>query len=212
MRVLRPLLDRFRVQWANRERHVRVGWLSTCENVAFGERTTIYHLVRLKNVMLGDMTYVANGARIVNARFGKYCSIGPDCRIGLGMHPTSGFATTHPAFYSTQRESQITFVDRNLYGGNELVTVGSDVWIGQSAIVRDGVRIADGAIVGAGAVVTRDVPAYAIVAGVPARVLRYRFDEHRIARLLEFAWWNRDVDWIARHAHLFSDVDALLAA
>lgn len=211
MTILSPIFGRFLVEWKFRRKHVRIGWLSTCDDVSFGDRATVYHMVRLRNVVLGDMSYVATRARIVNAQIGKFCSIGPDCRIGLGMHPTSGFAATHPAFYSTGRECQISFVDRNLYQGSAPVLIGNDVWIGQSAIVLDGVKIGDGAIVGAGAVVTRDVAPYAVVVGVPARVLRFRFDEQRVARLLALQWWNRDLTWISRNAHRFADVDTLLS-
>lgn len=78
-------------------------------------------------------------------------------------------------------------------------SVGHDVWFGYQSLVMPGVKIGHGAIVATRAVVTRDVPPYAIVAGNPARVVRFRFDESTIARLLEIAWWDRPIDWISAH-------------
>jgi acetyltransferase-like isoleucine patch superfamily enzyme len=190
-----------------RSQHVKIGVLSSCENVVFGRFTTVYHRVRLRNATLGDCTYVANDARIVNAVLGKYCSVGPNCKIGLGVHPTRQFVSTHPAFYSTKREAQITFVERDLFQDYRVIRIGNDVWIGDSAIVRDGVTIGDGAIVGAGAVVTTDVPAYAIVAGVPAKIIRMRFSSEDIELLTSTKWWDRDIDWIRANSASFADIE-----
>lgn len=90
------------------------------------------------------------------------------------------------------------------------VVIGSDVWIGARAAILEGVTIGDGAVVAAGAVATKDVPPYAIVGGVPAKIIKYRFDEETIKKLLELKWWDKDMDWIVEHACMFEKVENLL--
>jgi acetyltransferase-like isoleucine patch superfamily enzyme len=108
---------------------------------------------------------------------------------GLGAHPTN-WLSTHPAFYSLRRQSGVTFVQENHFDELRPVTIGSDVWIGARTLVLDGISVGDGAVIAAGAVVTRDVPPYAVVGGVPARPIRYRFDDAVIAELLDWRWWE----------------------
>src|SRR5690606_12842951 len=120
----------------------------------------------------------ARNTQISDARIGRFCSIGSDARIGLGgTHPTDR-VSTHPAFYSPMPRSQLTFAQKasfEEYPGS--VIIGNDVWIGAGATIVDGVSIGDGAIVAARSMVTKDVPPYAIVGGVPSKLIRYRIPE-----------------------------------
>lgn len=184
---------------------------SLITNSSLGKHSKVNRFCRLNRTELGDNSYVANGARISNAQIGKFCSIGPDTRIGLGKHPIRDYVSTHPAFYSPRNAAGFTFANRNKFTETERVVIGNDVWLGQSVIVCDGVRIGDGACVAAGAVVTRDVEPYTIVGGIPARFIRLRFSEDVIARLLDVRWWDQDMAWIKEHWELFSDIDAFLA-
>jgi acetyltransferase-like isoleucine patch superfamily enzyme len=86
------------------------------------------------------------------------------------------------------------------------VTIGNDVWLGANVIVLDNITIADGAIVAANSVVTKDVPPYAIVGGTPAKLIKYRFDEADIAFLLEYQWWDKDINWLRENLSLFHDI------
>jgi acetyltransferase-like isoleucine patch superfamily enzyme len=105
------------------------------------------------------------------------------------MHPINSFST-HPVFYSNRGQTTKSFTSENKFEELKPVHVGNDVWIGASAVVMDGVTISDGAIIAAGAIVTKDVRPYAIVAGVPAKEVRRRFDDNKIEELLEWKWWN----------------------
>jgi hypothetical protein len=113
-------------------------------------------------------------------------------------------------FFSTARQCGSSFVSQNYFEESSRVTVGNDVWIGANVTVIDGIRIGHGAIVGAGAVVVAEVPDYAIVGGVPARLIRFRFSPSEIAWLLEFRWWNRDEAWLRQNHHLFHDIKRML--
>jgi acetyltransferase-like isoleucine patch superfamily enzyme len=165
----------------------------------FGVWNLIHEGAELIDITMGDYSYTGPRSRLTHAKIGKFCSIAPEVIIGLGKHPTRDFISTHPAFFSLNRQAgfaAFSFVSVSNYQDYETCTIGHDVWIGARAIVLDGVKIGNGAIIGAGAVVTKDVPPYAIVGGVPARILRYRFEPTEIEYLQNFKWWDKDVEWL----------------
>ncbi|HYD34415.1 MAG TPA: CatB-related O-acetyltransferase [Methylophilaceae bacterium] len=167
-------------------------WSYATPECNFSSHNRIYRRASLRNSSLGRMTYVAEASRIGFTDIGAFSSIGPNVLLGgLGSHPVDRLST-HPAFYSSRLQAGDTFSQEDLFEELPRVRVGSDVWIGAGSIVLDGVKIGDGAIVAAGAVVNKDVPPYAIVGGVPARIIRYRFDEETINALLEWRWWDLD--------------------
>jgi acetyltransferase-like isoleucine patch superfamily enzyme len=168
---------------------------------------------------IGYGTYISNGSVIKDTSIGRFCSIGSNIQTGLGRHPSKDFVSTHPAFFSTQKQAGFTFVSETifeefLYADEQhkrIVTIGNDVWIGNNAIIVDGVKIGDGAIIAAGAVVTKDVQPYAIVAGIPAKFIRYRFSPEEIAGLLRIKWWDWNPEKIKASSHLFKNITQFIA-
>jgi acetyltransferase-like isoleucine patch superfamily enzyme len=177
-------------------------------NSKFEGFNRLYDRAVVGDVSIGRFTYLAPDAKVVNGTVGRYCSIGPGALIGgMGLHP-SNWISTHPIFFSTKGQlGGFTYSDRNYFDEQPATDIGNDVWIGARAIVLDGRKVGDGAIIAAGAVVVKDVAPYSIVGGVPARVIRFRFDEATISRLLEIKWWNWPIERARSLAHLFrSDV------
>lgn len=138
---------------------------------------------------IGRFSYVGPQAVIGMTTIGSFCSIGPGFICGYGDHPAD-FASSNPVFYSLQKQCGTTFANKEFFQEHKNISVGHDVWIGARVFIRDGVTVGNGAIIGAGSVVVKDVPDYAIVGGIPARVIKYRFDEETIAGLLALEWWN----------------------
>lgn len=152
---------------------------------------------------IGAFSYFGANTRFHSASAGRYCSFAPGLEVGLSQHPgdwlTSSPVSYVPNFMNFERH----FADADLgwarelplepYDGSSHTEIGNDVWIGASVYLKDGITVGDGAIIGAHAVVTKDVPPYAIVVGTPARVVRYRFDDAMIARLLALRWWDYNI-------------------
>lgn len=138
---------------------------------------------------IGKYSYVCRNSLIQNTTIGNYCSISNDVLCGLGCHPLDRFSTS-PVFYKKNNPLHYALVkDDESIVEYRSISIGSDVWIGARATILDGVSIGHGAVVASGAVVTKDVPPYAIVGGVPAVIIRYRFDDETIKRLLATNWW-----------------------
>jgi acetyltransferase-like isoleucine patch superfamily enzyme len=171
---------------------------------------------------IGAYSYLCRGTKIINTHIGTYCSIGERCSIGIGgEHSPESFSNypllreaASPLFGAdihaadgacaadgagTDNDADETGTDDGAsVGDNNIVNrsgviIGNDVWIGEDATIRDGVTIGDGAVVGAKSMVTHDVPPFAIVAGNPAKLIRYRLNEEKRQLLRELAWWDWDI-------------------
>lgn len=146
---------------------------------------------------IGYGTYLGRGFEASNKEttIGKYCSISRYVCLGTKQHPT-GFLSTHPfLYYDMPYGPNLPPECRCKFDGMKPPChVGDDVWIGRGAVIMDGITIGSGAIIAAGAVVTKDVPPYAIVGGVPAKLIRYRFSPDIIEALLELRWWDLPIE------------------
>lgn len=169
----------------------------------FGGYNKIYGQSQIFASNLGKFSYVGPQSVLANCDVGPFCSIGPEVRIGPGLHPTS-WISTHPAFYSPKMQAGISFVVEAKCTESLRTEIGADVWIGARAIVMDGITIGQGAVIAAGAVVTRNVPPYCIAGGVPARIIRQRFDTATISELLHWDWWSLPLEDLKELASLFS--------
>lgn len=137
---------------------------------------------------IGRYSYLGKNTIIVNAKIGSFCSIASYCSIGGGSHPTNFFSTS-PVFYEGSNTFKKHF-SKAYFVEAKPVIIGNDVWIGEKVFIKDGITIGNGAIIGAHSVVTHDIPPYAIVGGVPARIIRYRFSEEVIKQLETIKWWE----------------------
>lgn len=157
---------------------------------------------RILNSSIGKYTRIKPFCVIKNTDVGNYCSIANDVVIGLGKHPTD-YISTNSIFYKSGIRNDfarpIEFVEE------ERITIGSDVWIGNGAVILDGVKVGNGAIIASRAVVTKDVPAYAIVGGVPAKILKYRFSSDVVEALEQSQWWNLTDKEILERLAAFTD-------
>jgi chloramphenicol O-acetyltransferase type B len=159
--------------------------------VSVGPKCTIV------NSRIGRYSYFASDVQINQATIGRFCSVGPGVRIGLWRHDVHTCVSSHPLFFSTNRQAcgEVWLTKREqLFDESLPVTIGSDVWIGANAVIAGGIEIGDGAVIGAGAVVVRSVAPYEIVGGVPAKRIRMRFPDKDIDLLVKSCWWDWDVD------------------
>ncbi|MEH2430380.1 MAG: CatB-related O-acetyltransferase [Nostoc sp.] len=197
MEFLKALLNKEKIK------HIKtISVFSYFFNSTLGTYSRIYPFSKVSNSQIGNFSYISYDCIINNCQIGNYCSIARGVKIGLGKHPAN-FISTSPIFYSLNNPFKKKIVKLQKFTEFERTIIGSDVWIGVNVILLDGISIGDGAIIGANAVVTKNVPPFAIVVGCPAKVIRYRFSEENIQKLLSTTWWNKDISELQEFIDLF---------
>lgn len=163
---------------------------------------------RLTSSTFDRHSYCGYDCSFVHVDVGSFCSIANGVTIGGAQHPVH-FLSTSPTFLSHRDSVKAKFAE-HVYNPAFRTTVGNDVWIGERALIKAGVTIGHGAVIGMGAVVTRDIPPYAIVAGNPARLIRMRFSQPVIDGLLKLRWWDFSDDDLRRIGPIAPEPETLL--
>jgi len=175
-------------------------------NCEFGKYTEIRDYVNISDSSMDDYSYVCEYSQITNTKIGKFANIASNVRINPGFHPYEMPCQHHFMYrremYGLGEDDKAFFNYRDI----QKVDIGHDVWIGHGAVIMPGVKIGNGAILGSNAVVTKDVPPYAIVAGVSAKVLKYRFSKEIIKELEEIAWWEWSHEKIKKNINDLKDI------
>ncbi len=149
---------------------------------------------------IGKYSYVYN-SKLIHCVIGSFCSIGEECVIGGGCHPID-WVSTSPVFYANKNVLKKTFSEKEFQEYKKTI-IGNDVWIGSKCLIKAGVQIGDGAIIGMGSVVTHDVPPYEVWAGCPAHFIKRRFEQNIVDDLLRCQWWNFDDATIKKYSNYF---------
>jgi phosphonate metabolism protein (transferase hexapeptide repeat family) len=187
---------------ATRDGSPRVHSTASLREVKLGRFTEIGERVLMAECDIGDYSYVERHAEAIYCTIGKFSAIAAQARLNALEHPIER-VSQHKITYRPNEYFLGARVDKDFRAkrAGARVRIGHDVWIGHGAVILPGVTVGDGAVVGANAVVTKDVEPYAIVAGVPARFLRWRFAPDVAARIARLAWW----DW--QHDRLAAAID-----
>ena len=183
------------------------------------------HLRAITNSNLHKTTIVYAGSNLVNVKAGRYCDIGYDntlinvdmgsfCAFGKnvivgGAPHTMDWISISTVFNANKDDLKKKF-SKHKFQFDTVTIIGNDVWIGDNALLKTGVSVGDGAVIGMGSVVTRDVPSYEIWAGNPAKCIRKRFNDNEIKELLDMKWWEWEDDKILRYAPYFNNVPELI--
>ncbi len=182
-----------------KKRGVRVGKKVELEDNILEDYVNIAHHAQCSFSKIGLRTSIGRYAKIRYANIGKYCSISWDVTIGATEHSLHAVSS-----HSFTYRSKFGVCEKNREIKHQYVEVGNDVWIGCGSIVLPGVKIGDGAVIGAGAVVVHDVIPYEVVGGCPAHHISMRFPDEIIDVLLQLRWWDRDDNFIRENLDLFS--------
>ncbi|NMD06781.1 MAG: antibiotic acetyltransferase [Phyllobacteriaceae bacterium] len=184
---------------ATRDGTPRVHASAQLRDCELGRFTDVAERVVMAECSLGDYSYVERGVEAIYSSVGKFCAVAANARINALNHPVERISQ-HKITYRPNEYFLGAKIDKAFRAlrQSQRVEIGHDVWIGHGAIIMPGVRIGHGAVVAAGAVVTKDVEPYAIVAGVPARLVKWRFDKIVREQIISLAWWDWEHDRLAK--------------
>lgn len=179
------------------------------QDVRIDKTAAICSGVRFYRGKIGKYSYIGNNSFVTDTDIGNFTSISTDCYIGGTSHPVAWISTS-PVFHKWDNIMKKNFA-RHEFEIFSRTSIGNDVWIGNRVMIKAGIKIADGAVVGMGSVVTKDIGPYEIWAGNPARMIRKRFPEEVISQLSDIAWWNWDDSKIELYADKMTDYKLFLS-
>jgi acetyltransferase-like isoleucine patch superfamily enzyme len=183
--------------------NIRISKLALIDNKSVVcKKAKIYRKAKIYNSNIGAFSYIGPNSEIVCCDIGKFCSISTNCMIGLATHTIKNISTS-PIFTSRKNSIGYRWVKANKFNEIDRVTIGNDVWIGTRVIILGGVVIGNGVIIGAGSIVTKSIPDYAIVVGVPAKVIKYRFNSDIVDHLKIIKWWDLSEETLLNNITLF---------
>lgn len=206
--ILRRVYNYF--YWKNRIRKLNLfieDINSIPKNIKIGKYVMIRKGNEIGDLSIGDYSYIS-GPKVLAmcGVIGRYCSIARGVTIGVGNH-NYNWVTTHPIII----EVKYGFIDKEIEQPQKAIPIiGNDVWIGMNANIMRGVKIGDGAVIAAEAVVTKDVPDYAIVGGNPAKIIKFRYEKEIIEELLRIKWWNWEKEKLEKYIPYFYDINLFI--
>ncbi len=196
-----------RIKWIIRslflkKKHIYRHWLSYADESSVLEgHNYLAQRAKIIKSKMGFFSYVNFDSVLSHAVVGRYSCIGPESWVGgIGKHPTD-WRSTHRMFYSDNNRAWCGYAYAQEFTEVEKTTVGNDVWIGARCTILDGVTIGDGAIIATGSVVVKDVAPYSIVGGVPAKLIKKRFNSEIIENLLNEKWWDKSKEEVRSMTH-----------
>lgn len=203
-----------------RGKNINISTSACVANTIFEDNCSIADDVVMINSSCGRFTYVGKSSVLSHSKIGRFCSIAQNVRVCRGNHPLN-YVSTHPSFYSDTMKQTGYTIHRgsDLYGNiykfpegedKYQVVIENDVWIGAHVIILGGVRIGNGAVIGAGSVVTKDVKPYTIIGGNPARLIKKRFNDDIVNKLQTTKWWNMSLNSIMTHYKDFFNCEQFL--
>ena len=172
----------------------------TLKNCTFEDEVRVSHSAEITNTKIGYLSSIGRYSKIVHSEIGKYCAVSWNTTINAVGHPFEHLTVS--AFPYAPYVGNFVDIRKQQH---QKVIIGNDVWVGTNSVIMPGVTIGNGAVIGAGAIVTKDVPDYAVVVGVPAEIIKYRFSEDFIKKLLELKWWDLDSKIIKKHVELWGN-------
>ena len=191
-----------------KRRGTHISPLAILHEVQYDKTTSIGALVKMERASIGKCSSIGTLSAAYDCEIGKFCSIARECYIGGASHPIE-YVSTSGCFYLKNNFTGISYNETD-YKWHSETKIGNDVWLGFRVIVRGGINIGDGAIVGAGSVVTKDIGPYEIWAGNPARMIRKRFTDDIIEELLKSEWWNWDDEKLMKYGYAFDNPETFI--
>lgn len=174
------------------------------KNSLIQKKSWVGSSTHLVDVNMGKWSYIGNQCTVINANIGKFCSIADNCIIGAPSHPID-WVSTSPVFHNGKNVMRKNFSNHKYENSQETI-IGNDVWIGNNCLIKSGVTIENGSIIGMGSIVTKNIGAYEIWAGNPAKLIRKRFADDIIEKLLKSKWWENNDEVIEKNAVYFNEL------